>query len=214
MPGDQPAALDDPGISLEVPSVTKPPSTIQASSAPASSAACLASEGASNCTVLMSRRFQRMSSTRITDQALLSRRIVRQLLGLREHHQRGLCVFGMEKSRSAAPRDTCRYSAPSTRLLRAIISFCTASHFCGRQRAIHAQFGERTRQPHKVRGIVDQLSVQHGTDLVDAVGKQETAVEDGNLGIFLWQVFAIHIDGTGHGVGRPPSGRGIGRFDA
>ena len=34
-----------------------------------------------------------------------------------------------------------------------------------------------------MRGVVDQLAVQHGGDFVDAVGEQEAAVEDRDLGL-------------------------------
>ena len=48
---------------LELPSVTQPSSTIHASPAPASSAACFAIDAASSPTVFTSRRFQRRSGT-------------------------------------------------------------------------------------------------------------------------------------------------------
>ena len=51
---------------LDVPSVTNPSSTSQASSLPACLAIILHIEGARSCTVLMSRRPQRMSGTPIT----------------------------------------------------------------------------------------------------------------------------------------------------
>ena len=40
---------------------------------------------------------------------------------------------------------------------------------------------DRALQPRQMRGIVDQLAVEHGGDLIDAVGKQEAAVEDRDL---------------------------------
>ena len=42
---------------------------------------------------------------------------------------------------------------------------------------------DRTLQPRQMRGVVDQLAVQHGGHFVDAVGKQEAAVEDRDLGL-------------------------------
>ena len=50
-----------------------------------------------------------------------------------------------------------------------------------RQRQL--DLADRTLQPRQMRGVVDQLAVEHGGDFVDAVGKQEAAVEDRDLGL-------------------------------
>ena len=42
---------------------------------------------------------------------------------------------------------------------------------------------DRTLQPRQIRSIVDQFAVEHRGDFVNAVGKQEAAVEDRNLGV-------------------------------
>ncbi|MGY4450237.1 hypothetical protein ACVWZR_004897 [Bradyrhizobium sp. i1.3.1] len=41
---------------------------------------------------------------------------------------------------------------------------------------------ERSRRG-QVRSIVDQLAVEHGRDLVDAVGEQEAAIKHRDLGV-------------------------------
>jgi hypothetical protein len=48
-----------------------------------------------------------------------------------------------------------------------------------RQRQL--DLADRAFQPRQMRGIVDQLAVQHGGDLIDAVGKQEAAIENRDL---------------------------------
>ena len=42
---------------------------------------------------------------------------------------------------------------------------------------------DRTLQPRQMRGVVDQLAVEHGGDLVDAVGEQKAAVQYRDLGL-------------------------------
>ena len=46
-----------------------------------------------------------------------------------------------------------------------------------------ADLADRALQPRQMRGVVDQFAVQHGGHFVDAVGKQEAAVEDRDLGL-------------------------------
>ena len=74
--------------------------------------------------------------------------------------------------------------------------------------------GERAVEPREMIFKIERLAAQDRRHLVDAFGEQESAVEDRDFGVGLRHEAAIHIDGAGHGVGRPPSGRGIGRFDA
>ena len=50
-----------------------------------------------------------------------------------------------------------------------------------RQRQL--DLADRALQPRQMRGVVDQLAVEYGGDLIDAVGKQEAAVEDRDLGL-------------------------------
>ena len=48
-----------------------------------------------------------------------------------------------------------------------------------RQRQL--DLADRTLQPRQMRGVVDQFAVEDGGDLIDAVGKQESAIEDRDL---------------------------------
>ena len=96
-------ADDDP------PSVTLPSSIIQASPAPASAAACLASTCASSATLLMSRRAQRMSGTVITAMPDFADGALTMSLTEVNITSVGLTSFGNAKSRPvSAPRVTCR----------------------------------------------------------------------------------------------------------
>ena len=93
---------------LELASVTSPSSTIQASSAPALRAAIFAIEGARSCTVLMSRRPQRMSgrvTTRMPSRAAALSTSGRAWV---KSTRLGVGDAGQAKSRSAAPRVTWR----------------------------------------------------------------------------------------------------------
>ena len=88
--------------------MTKPSSTSQASSLPACFAIILHIDGASSCTVLMSRRAQRMSGTAIT---LMPSRVAAVSTSGRlcvNITRLGTGAAGQAKSRSAAPRLTCR----------------------------------------------------------------------------------------------------------
>ena len=52
---------------------------------------------------------------------------------------------------------------------------------CGRLRQRQFDLADRALQPRQMRGIVDQSAVEYGGDLIDAVGKQESAIEDRDL---------------------------------
>src|SRR5215831_13010556 len=52
-----------------------------------------------------------------------------------------------------------------------------------RLRQLQRDFADRSRQPRQMRGVIDELAVQHRGDLVDAIGEQETTVQDRDLGI-------------------------------
>ncbi len=93
---------------FDVPSVTKSSSTIQASSAPASRAIIFAQDGASSCTVLMSRRPQRMSGTEATRMPAAARGLSTRARACVNSTTLGAGRSGQTKSRSAAPRVTCR----------------------------------------------------------------------------------------------------------
>ena len=73
---------------------------------------------------------------------------------------------------------------------------------------------ERAVEPRQMIFEIERLAAQNRRHLVHAFGEQKRAVEDRDFGVGLRHEAAIHIDDAGHGVGRPPSGRGIGRFDA
>src|SRR4029077_15877241 len=60
-----------------------------------------------------------------------------------------------------------------------------------RQRQL--DLADRTLQPRQVRGVVDQLAVQHGCDFVDAVGKKEATVEDRPLGFREGHIRAVDV---------------------
>ncbi len=92
---------------LEVPSVMKPSSTSQASSAPMSFAVCFARDEASNCTVLMSRRCQRMSGRVTTARPLAAVGLFRMFFSWVNMTSDGVASLGKLKSRSAAPRVIC-----------------------------------------------------------------------------------------------------------
>ena len=91
----------------EPPSVTLPSSIIQASPAPASAAACLASTCASSATLLMSRRVQRMSGTVMMPMPVLADGALTMSLTEVNIINVGLTPFGKAKSRPvSAPRVT------------------------------------------------------------------------------------------------------------
>ena len=93
----------------EPPSVTLPSSIIQASPAPASAAACLASTCASSATLLMSRRAQRRSGTVITSMPVLADGALTMSLTEVNMISVGLTPLGNAKSRPvSAPRVTSR----------------------------------------------------------------------------------------------------------
>ena len=48
---------------------------------------------------------------------------------------------------------------------------------------LQRNLADRPLQPRQMRGVVDQLAVEHGGHFVDAVGKQETTVEHRDLGL-------------------------------
>lgn len=92
----------------EEPSVTAPSSIIQASATPASAACCLARTCASRATDLMSRRFQRRSSTVITLAPVSASGLASTVLAWVNITTVGsVPAFGKAKSRSATPRVTC-----------------------------------------------------------------------------------------------------------
>ena len=91
----------------EPPSVTLPSSIIQASPAPASAAACLASTCASNATLLMSRRAQRISGIVITPIPVLADGALTMSFTEVNMIMVGLTPLGKAKSRPvSAPRVT------------------------------------------------------------------------------------------------------------
>ncbi len=93
----------------EPPSVTLPSSIIQASPAPATAAACLASTCASSATLLMSRRVQRRSGTVITLMPVLAEGALMMSLVEVNMISVGLTPLGNAKSRPvSAPRVTSR----------------------------------------------------------------------------------------------------------
>ncbi|MGY4340711.1 hypothetical protein ACVWW3_005617 [Bradyrhizobium sp. LM2.9] len=48
---------------------------------------------------------------------------------------------------------------------------------------LQLDLADRALQPRQMRGVVDQLAVEHRRDLVDAVGEQETAIEDRDFSV-------------------------------
>src|SRR6202008_2197948 len=54
-------------------------------------------------------------------------------------------------------------------------------------------FADRALQPRQVRCIVDQLAIENGRYFVDAIGKQETTVENRDLGLAERHIRAIDI---------------------
>ena len=48
-------------------------------------------------------------------------------------------------------------------------------------------------QPRQMRGIVDQLAVQHRRDLVNAVGEQKAAVQHRDLGVCHWHERTVDV---------------------
>ena len=93
---------------FELPSVTKPSSTIQASSAPASSAACFAIDAASSPTVFTSRCFQRTSGTVTIVIPRAARGLSTSAFLCVNITSVGFGSAGYAKSRSAGPRVICR----------------------------------------------------------------------------------------------------------
>ena len=63
----------------------------------------------------------------------------------------------------------------------------------------HAQFLERAAEALHVRGVVDELAVDHGAHFVDPVGEQEAAVEYRDFPFGFREILAIHEDGADHG---------------
>ena len=69
------------------------------------------------------------------------------------------------------------------------------------QRQGDADFGAGTFQPGEMAGAVDQPAIDHGRNLINAVGEQEAAIERGDADVFERQKLAVEI-GDGHGGGR------------
>jgi hypothetical protein len=53
----------------------------------------------------------------------------------------------------------------------------------GRFRQGQRDLADRALQPRQMRGVVDQLAVEHGRHFVDAVGEQKAAVQYRDLGL-------------------------------
>ncbi|MGY3440426.1 hypothetical protein ACVW17_000427 [Bradyrhizobium sp. USDA 4473] len=65
-----------------------------------------------------------------------------------------------------------------------------------RQRQL--DLADRTFQPRQMRGVVDQLALEHRRHLIDAVGEQETAVEHRDLGLGMRHVRAVDVSDLFH----------------
>jgi hypothetical protein len=57
---------------------------------------------------------------------------------------------------------------------------------------------ERAVEPREMRLVVDQAPVEHGADLVDAVGEQEAAIHDRDRGLLVGHEGAIDVDDASH----------------
>ncbi|MGY4284592.1 hypothetical protein ACVWXO_003812 [Bradyrhizobium sp. LM2.7] len=68
-------------------------------------------------------------------------------------------------------------------MLRAINSFWIAVDALDGFRQLQLDLADRALQPRQMRGIVDQLTVEHGRNLVDAVREQEAAIENRDFGV-------------------------------
>ena len=66
---------------------------------------------------------------------------------------------------------------------------------------LDAELLERAGKAFRVGGIVDEPAVHHGTHLINAVGKQEAAIEDGDFPFRFREILAIDIDGADHATG-------------
>ena len=55
-----------------------------------------------------------------------------------------------------------------------------------------------TFQAGQMRGVVDQAAFQYGRNLVDPIGKQKAAVENGNFGLVLGNIFAVNVYNPAH----------------
>ncbi|MNI15451.1 hypothetical protein D3C73_687490 [compost metagenome] len=69
--------------------------------------------------------------------------------------------------------------------------------FLGRDRQLDTEFGDRALQAGGMTIIFQKLAADDAGHLIDRIGKQKAAIENGNLGIGFRQPFAIEIDDTG-----------------
>ena len=181
---------------VEEPSVTKPfASTNQASLAPASRAACLASTFGSSPTDLMSTRSQRLSGTEMTGMPscgalldLLDVEILRRDDDARQRARR--------RKRVVAPRDAARHLQIDEAVVHAVARDRLAQHdaeHVARHRHRDAQLAERAFEPVHVAALVDQPPSPHLAHLVDAVGELVAAILDMDLRGAMRHVAAVHI---------------------
>ena len=49
-----------------------------------------------------------------------------------------------------------------------------------------------------MRLVIDELAADHRRHLIDAVGKQEAAIEDRDLALGFRHIGAVHIDSPAH----------------
>ena len=164
---------------FEVPSVTKPSSTSQASSLPACFAIILHIDGARSCTVLMSRRPQRMSGTPITriPSRAAGRVHQRPRLGEDDEARHRLRRIGEVPVRRA-PRHLEVDHPLGRRPFRATSSRWTASISASVAGAGMSSSPSERCSRREVAGEVDELPLEHARHLVDPVGEEEAAVED------------------------------------
>src|SRR5207249_3741171 len=62
-----------------------------------------------------------------------------------------------------------------------------------RFRQLQLNLADRALQPRQMRGVVDQLAVEHGRDFVNAIGKQKAAVQDRDPGFRKWHERAVDV---------------------